>query len=221
MCKLSISIATIFPEAFGILKIGIVGGALKKNFFNLNIIDLKDFDDKKRVDDKPFGGIPGMVIKASVIEKCVELQNWTKIFYTSTRGITLNQRYFYTLKSNLNENENILIICGRYEGIDERTIYHYKMIEISIGDFILAGGEIVAAAFVEALIRLLPKVIGNQNSLEEESFINNDLQYCKYTRPRVWKNYKVPEVLLEGNHKKIEEWKKKNRIYKNDENKIS
>lgn len=214
MCNLRINIATIFPEAFEILKVGVIGQSIKNNIFQLNLINLRDFDDKKRVDDKPFGGIPGMVIKPEVIEKCVESDSWSRIFYTSTRGITLHQQYFYALKNDLKEKENILIICGRYEGIDERTIHHYKMIEISLGDFILAGGEIVGAAFVEALVRLLPDVVGNELSLQDESFINNDCQYGKYTRPRVWKTYEVPEVLVNGHHRLIEEWKNKNRLKK-------
>jgi tRNA (guanine37-N1)-methyltransferase len=210
-----IYIATIFPEIFpGPLGISLLKKAMEKNIWCLYTIDLRIFHPKGRIDDKIFGGMPGMIIKPEIIEKLMEYKNikWNKILYTNPTGELLNQKYLNSLLENIHIHEgdyNLLVITGRYEGIDARTIKYYNIEEFSLGEFVLCGGEIPAMALVEGLIRLIPGVLGNNLSLENESFTSNqNLQYEKYTRPRVWKNIPVPEVLYNGNHKLIDKWKK-------------
>lgn len=214
---INIYIATIFPELFpGPLGISLLKKALEKHIWSIHTIDLRQFHSKGRIDDKIFGGMPGMIIKPEIIEKLVEYNNikWNKILYTNPTGTLLNQNYLNNLIEEIkkvNEDYNLLIITGRYEGIDARPIKYYKIQEFSLGEFVLCGGEIPAMALVEGLIRLLPGVLGNNLSLENESFTKEgNLQYEKYTRPRVWKNIEVPEVLYNGNHKLINKWKSEN-----------
>jgi tRNA (guanine37-N1)-methyltransferase len=217
---INIYVATIFPELFpGPCEISLLKKAIKNKIWSLNIINIRNFAINKRIDDKIFGGIPGMLLKPQVIEEIINFYkhiNWNKILYTNPSGNILNQKYLINLKNIIidhqlkNEDYNILIISGRYEGIDARVVEYYKMEEFSLGEFILCGGEIPVMAFIEGLIRLFPGVLGNIKSLEDESFIEDGkFQYKKYTRPRVWNGIEVPEVLFNGNHKKIKEWKKK------------
>lgn len=216
MCPLNITIATIFPDLFpGPLSASLLGKAMEKSIWQLNIVDIKTFG--KTIDDKVFGGFPGMIIKPQIIEGLMNSFDclWNKILYTSPAGRKLNQNFLYEILNEIKvskyESYNILIICGRYEGIDARAIDYYKMEEFSLGDFVLCGGEIPAMALVEGLVRLIPGVIGNALSLEEESFSKeNYTQYKKYTRPRVWKDKEVPSILFSGNHGHIKKWTENN-----------
>lgn len=213
---LKITIATIFPELFpGALGISLLKKAMEKKIWQLDVIDIRNYGTKGRIDDKIFGGLPGMLIKPEIIEKLIETNEvtWDNIFYTDPTGVLLSQKFLQNIKADItqsiNDNYNILIICGRYEGIDARVIDYYNMIQFSLGEFILCGGELPAMVLVEGLIRLLPNVLGNENSLEDESFSHNcHHQNKKYTRPRIWKQISVPQVLLSGHHNEIKKWKK-------------
>jgi tRNA (guanine37-N1)-methyltransferase len=209
---LKITIATIFPEVFP----GPLGVSLLKKSLNiiwqLEIINLRNYGHKGRIDDKIFGGFPGMIIKPEVMEKFLESSKWNKILYTNPTGTLLNQPYLQKLSDIINgfkEDYKLLIICGRYEGIDARVVDYYNIEEFSLGEFVLCGGELPAMVLVEGLIRLFPEVLGNGKSLENESFTDGTYhQYPKYTRPRIWKNLEVPEVLINGNHGLIKKWTK-------------
>ena len=201
------NILTLFPDLYpGPLGSSILGEARKNGKWNLNITDLKFYSEKnKRVDDSPFGGGPGMVIKPDVIDRArlsIE-SNEFPIYYLSPRGIKLDNE----ISNSLSKLNGITLVCGKYEGIDERVIRHYNMIEISIGDYILSGGDLAAMVLIDSVVRCLPNVLGNPITLNEESFTNHLLEYPLYTQPREWKNHKVPDVLLSGNHKKIKNWK--------------
>ena len=203
----SANILTLFPDLYpGPLGSSILGEARKNGKWNLNIIDLKLFSEKnKRVDDSPFGGGPGMVIKPDVIDRALLSfkSNRFPIYYLSPRGIKLDNE----ICNNLSKLNGITLVCGKYEGIDERVIKHYNMIEISIGDYILSGGDLAAMVLIDSVVRCLPNVLGNPMTLIEETFTNHLLEYPLYTQPRKWKNYNVPDVLLSGDHKKIKNWK--------------
>ena len=212
----SVKIITAFPEMFpGVLGHSIIGNALKEKKWSLDIINLHDFGygERNNIDDMPFGGGPGMVIKADVVEKAVNFiyKNFNKnchLIYMSPSGKPLNQ-------SDLKEFckiEEIIILCGRFEGVDARAIEILGFQEISIGDYILTGGEVAAQVLVEGCIRLLPGVLGQPESILEESFSNNLLEYPQYTKPQVWTdtqniNHYVPDILLSGHHEKIKEWR--------------
>ena len=201
------NILTLFPNLYpGPLGSSILGEARKNGKWNLNITDLKLFSEKnKRVDDSPFGGGPGMVIKPDVIDRALLSfkSNRFPIYYLSPRGIKLDNE----ICNNISELNGITLVCGKYEGIDERVIKHYNMIEISIGDYILSGGDLAAMVLIDSVVRCLPNVLGNPMTLIEETFTNHLLEYPLYTQPRKWKNYNVPDVLLSGDHKKIKNWK--------------
>jgi len=201
------NILTLFPELFpGPLGSSILGEARKNGKWKLNITDLKQFAEKnKRVDDTPFGGGPGMVIKPDVIDRALLSlkSNDFPIYYLSPRGVKLDNQ----ISNSISKLNGITLLCGKYEGVDERVIKHYNMIEISIGDYILSGGDLAAMVLIESVVRCLPNVLGNPLTLNEETFTNYLLEYPLYTQPREWKNYKVPDVLLSGDHKKIKNWK--------------
>ncbi|MBQ4875417.1 MAG: tRNA (guanosine(37)-N1)-methyltransferase TrmD [Rickettsiaceae bacterium H1] len=212
-----VDIITLCPEAFpGSLKSSVIGKALEKKIWSMSIINLHDFSQKKnnRVDDKPYGGGPGMVIRPDVISGAIDYllkkrPKNTTIVYMSARGKLLKQN----MVKQFSLLENIIILCGRFEGIDQRIIDVYSIKEISIGDYILAGGESAAVVFLESCIRLLPGVLGNFNSIEKESFSAHDmLEYSQYTKPYEWNNIKVPDVLLSGNHKLVKVWRMKNSV---------
>ncbi|KJV69382.1 tRNA (guanosine(37)-N1)-methyltransferase TrmD [Candidatus Neoehrlichia procyonis] len=205
------NILTIFPHMFpGPLSYSIIGNALKKGIWSLNIIDIRSFahDKHKTVDDRPYGGGPGMIMKADVIGLAVDhvISNYpnTKLIYMSPSGEKLEQH----ISRQIIHFSNITILCGRFEGIDKRVLDFYKFREISIGDYVLSGGELASMVLIDSCIRLVPGIIGNYNSLISESF-NNGLEYPQYTRPQKWMGLDVPSILLSGNHKKINEWKKK------------
>ena len=201
------NILTLFPNLYpGPLGTSILGEARKNGKWKLNITDLKQFaEKKKRVDDTPFGGGPGMVIKPDVIDRALLSlkSNDFPIYYLSPRGVKLDNQ----ISNSISKLDGMTLVCGKYEGVDERVIKHYNMIEISIGDYILSGGDLAAMVLIDSVVRCLPNVLGNPLTLNEESFTNHLLEYPLYTQPREWKNYKVPDVLLSGDHKKIKNWK--------------
>ena len=162
-------------------------------------------DKHKTVDDTPYGGGSGMLLKPDVIASALD-QNTSineKIFYLSPRGKVFNQN----LAKDLSKQKKVNIICGHFEGIDQRVLDHRKIEEISIGDFILSGGETASYVFLDAILRLIPGVIGNENSKNEESFENGLLEYPQYTKPQIWEKISVPNVLLTGDHAKIKDWR--------------
>jgi len=204
----SATVLSLFPEMFpGTLGLSIAGKALKNDIWSLKMINIRDFSNDKngKVDDIPFGGGHGMVIKPDVIDKALNsvIDAEGPRIYLSPRGKKFDQRF----AKRLSEEKGAVFICGRYEGVDERFLDDNDIVELSVGDYILSGGELGVQIVLDATIRLLPNVIGNAEGLIEESFENNLLEYPLYTQPRVWKNRKVPEVLLSGDHKKIKEWK--------------
>ena len=215
---MKIDILTIFPGMFkGPLTESLIGKAIEKEILKINIINIRSFskDKHKKVDDKPFGGGCGMVMKpeplydaiksAGVKKKNSTYKNpYTKpyVIYMSPQGRILNN----SIVKNLAKFKQLVIICCHYEGIDERTM-NYVDEEISIGDYILTGGEIPAIVLIDSTARMLPGVVKEKSSVKNDSFYNNLLDYPHYTRPAVFKGYKIPEVLLSGDHKKISEWR--------------
>ena len=202
------TVLSLFPEMFpGTLAFSIAGKALVNNLWSLNTINIRDFSNDKngKVDDVPFGGGHGMVLKPEVLDralKSVVNHNGPRI-YLSPRGRKFDQSF----AKDLSKEKGVVFICGRYEGVDERFLTHNDIQEVSVGDYVLSGGEIGAQLIMDATIRLLPNVIGNSKGLVEESFEGDLLEYPLYTQPRVWNGIEVPEVLLSGDHKKIQTWK--------------
>ena len=209
-------ILTLFPEMFpGPLGFSIIGKALEEKNWVLELIKLQNFSKKgpKYVDDKPYGGGSGMIIKSEIVHEALKqtikkIKNNYSLVYLTPKGKKLDQK---KIKRFIKRN-NLILVCGKYEGIDQRVIDAWKMEEISMGDYVLSGGEIAAMSLIESCVRLLPNVLGSVESLENETFENNLLEYPQYTKPREWLGKKVPKVLLSGNHKKINEWKKKESI---------
>jgi tRNA (guanine37-N1)-methyltransferase len=213
-----VKIFTIFPDLFpGILSTSIVGDALKKDIWNLQTVNIRDFAINSRgsVDDTPFGGGAGMLMRPDVLGSAIDSNikdlSKTKIIYPSPRGKIFTQK----MARELSLEKNLAIICGRYEGVDQRVIDEYDMQEISIGDYILSGGELAAMVIIDAIVRNLDGVLGAGDSLKEESFgdgqggdFDNLLEYPHYTKPQIWKNRKVPDILLSGHHKNIQKWRK-------------
>tara|TARA_B100000959_G_scaffold149892_1_gene157216 strand:+ start:146 stop:862 length:717 start_codon:yes stop_codon:yes gene_type:complete len=213
---LNVKILTGYPDMFpGGLAHSLMGKALKENIFTIETINLHDFgiDNRKSVDDEPFGGGPGMILRPDVVEKALlstsNNQNLksTKIYLTPS-GSLLNQEKL-GIFAKLDE---IIILCGRFEGVDQRAIDVLGFAEVCIGDYVLAGGEIAAQVLLEGCIRLIPGVLGHPQSLLEESFSNNLLEYPHYTRPKIWedslgKKHDVPEVLTSGHHNNIKKWR--------------
>lgn len=201
---------TLFPELFpGPLSASIVGKALHKELWSLESIDIRSYahDKHKTVDDEAYGGGPGMVMRADVIDAALCAHYGTQrppaLIYVSPRGKPLTQARV----KELAQHAHIGILCGRFEGVDQRVLDAWDFEEISLGDFVLSGGEVAAYALIDACVRLLPGVVGEPASLEEESFAKGLLEYPQYTRPREWKDCKVPEVLLSGNHQLIKKWR--------------
>ena len=205
-------ILTLFPEMFpGPLGFSIIGKALEKKLWSLNLVNLRNFSKKgtKDIDDKPYGGGSGMIIKSEVIHSAIKntLKNKKNfsLIYLTPKGKKLNQ----SKVKKFSKKNHLILLCGKYEGIDQRVIDEWNIEEISLGDYILSGGEIAAMNLVDSCVRLLPNVLGSSESLKNETFENNLLEYSQYTKPRKWMGKKVPDVLLSGNHKKIKEWRKK------------
>jgi tRNA (guanine37-N1)-methyltransferase len=203
------NIFTIFPDAFpGTLGVSVVGKALEKKKWNLKLIDLKKFPVKSdRIDSIPYGGGAGMILSPITFEAAFETlsedeKKWRK-FYFSPRGRQLKQSDL----QELSESPGVSMLCGRYEGVDQRIIDFYEMEEISIGDFVLLGGEVAAMAIVEGCVRLLPDIIGNDDSIRDDSFQDCLLEYDQYAKPAVFNGLSVPDALLSGNHQKISEFR--------------
>ena len=211
-----VNLLTLFPEMFpGPLGQTIAGRALEKGIWSFNAINIRDFaeDKHKTVDDTPFGGGAGMVMRADIIEKALlSLPPTTRKIYMSPRGSVLNQR----MVEELSQVDGITILCGRYEGVDQRILDAYDFEEVSIGDYVLSGGEPAAMILMDACIRLLPGVMGNDETPSEESFSTGAdglLEYPHYTRPAEWttadgRTLTVPEVLRSGDHGKVAKWRK-------------
>ena len=202
------TVLSLFPEMFpGTLAFSIAGKALVNNLWSLNTINIRDFSNDKngKVDDVPFGGGHGMVLKPEVLDRALKSvvdHNGPRI-YLSPRGRKFDQSF----AKDLSKEKGVVFICGRYEGVDERFLTHNDIQEVSVGDYVLSGGEIGAQLIMDATIRLLPNVIGNSKGLVEESFEGDLLEYPLYTQPRLRNGIEVTEVLLSGDHKKIETWK--------------
>lgn len=205
---------TLFPESFkGNIDVSIIGRARQKGIWSLETLDIRKFADNKHanVDDTPAGGGAGMVMRADVAAAAIDAVKLQArpLIHLSPRGKPLTQERVQALS----EGPGVVMFCGRFEGLDERVIRSRNMEEISLGDYVLAGGEVAAMTLIEACVRLLPGVAGNQTSLEEESFTADAegqlLEYPQYTRPRVFEGEAIPEVLLSGDHKKIAEWRRR------------
>ena len=199
---------TLYPEFFpGPLSKGLYGKALSKKLWNLNIVNIRDAaeDKHKTVDDTPYGGGSGMLIKADVLAKSLD-QNIIKgerVIYLSPKGKRFDQSY----AQELSNEKSVSFICGHFEGVDERVLSTRNIEELSIGDYILSGGETAAFVVIDSILRLLPGVLGNESSRVDESFENGLLEYPQYTKPQIWEEKAVPEVLLSGDHSKIKDWR--------------
>ena len=201
------TVLTLFPEMFETINHSIIGRASKNNKIEMQLINIRDFSENKHkhVDDTPYGGGAGMVIRPDVIYKAynsVKTEN-SKLIYLSPKGKTLNQEKV----KELSKESNLILLCGHYEGIDQRVLDEIVDEEISIGDYILTGGELPAMVLIDSISRYVEGVL-NEESVKEESFSNRYLEYPQYTRPETFNGNKVPEVLLSGNHKKIDDWRK-------------
>jgi tRNA (guanine37-N1)-methyltransferase len=201
-------IFTLYPDFFpGPLGKGLYGKALAEKIWKLETVNIRDYtnDKHKTVDDTTYGGGSGMLIKPDVLANSLDknLKSKEKIIYLSPKGKLFNQE----LAKGLSKEKTVNLICGHFEGIDQRVIESRNIEEVSIGDFVLSGGESAAFVMLDAIIRLLPGVLGNEKSVEEESFENGLLEYPQYTKPQIWEEKTVPDVLLSGDHAKIKDWR--------------
>jgi len=203
-------VLTLFPEMFpGPLALSLAGQALDEGIWALETVDIRDFarDKHRTVDDSPFGGGPGMVMRPDVVDAAIaaatQRHTGLPLVYLTPRGRPLDQAKVRELAGG----PGLVMLCGRYEGIDERVLEVWRPEEISLGDFVLSGGEIAATAVIDASVRLLPGVVGQPQSVTEESFERGLLEYPHYTRPRGWRGLEVPEVLLSGHHARVCEWR--------------
>jgi tRNA (guanine37-N1)-methyltransferase len=199
---------TLYPEFFpGPLSKGLYGKALSKKLWNLNIVNIRDAaeDKHKTVDDTPYGGGSGMLIKADVLAKSLDqsIVKGERVIYLSPKGKRFDQSY----AQELSNEKSVSFICGHFEGVDERVLSTRNIEELSIGDYILSGGETAAFVVIDSILRLLPGVLGNENSRVDESFENGLLEYPQYTKPQIWEEKAVPDVLLSGDHSKIKDWR--------------
>jgi tRNA (guanine37-N1)-methyltransferase len=207
---LKANILTLFPEAFDGLRASVSGKAISKGALTLNFVDIRDFalDNYKSVDDAPYGGGAGQVMKAEVLGRAIDsFHHGEPIFYLSPRG----ERFVQAHAAMFAAMDEATFVCGHYEGIDERLVEHYKMREISLGDFVLSGGEAALCPILDAAARLLPGVLGNAESAREESFspvLDGGLEYPQYTRPEEWRGLRVPRVLLSGHAANIAKWRR-------------
>ena len=201
-------IFTLYPDLFpGPLNKGLYGKAMEKKIWRLETVNIREYatDKHKTVDDTPYGGGFGMLIKPDVLAAALDNKSKTneKIYYLSPKGKLFDQK----LAKELSKEKTINLICGHFEGIDQRVIESRNIVELSIGDFILSGGESAAFVVVDSILRLIPGVIGNDNSINEETFENGLLEYPQYTKPQIWEKKSVPDVLLSGDHAKIKDWR--------------
>tara|TARA_B100000674_G_scaffold364948_1_gene307482 strand:+ start:326 stop:1012 length:687 start_codon:yes stop_codon:yes gene_type:complete len=201
-------IFTLYPEIFpGPLSKGLYGKALQNKLWNLNVVNIRDAatDKHKTVDDTPYGGGTGMLLKADVLAKSLDLnvKKEERIFYLSPKGKKFDQK----LAQDLSKEKSLSLVCGHFEGVDERVLVTRNIEEISVGDYILSGGETAALIVLDSILRLLPGVLGNNKSSLDETFENGLLEYPQFTKPQVWEEKSVPEVLLSGDHNKIKDWR--------------
>jgi len=199
---------TLYPEVFpGLLDKGLYGKALSNKLWNLRVINIRDAatDKHKTVDDTPYGGGTGMLLKADVLASSLDqkVKKGERVFYLSPKGKKFDQK----LAQDLSKEKSISFICGHFEGVDERVLSTRNIEEISIGDYILSGGESATFVVLDSILRLLPGVLGNHKSVDDESFQNGLLEYPQYTKPQIWEEKSVPDVLLSGDHSKIKDWR--------------
>ncbi len=208
MTRWNVHILTIFPEIFpGPLASSVTGKALKKGLWSLNVHNIRDYAAPPHysVDERPFGGGAGMLMRADVIANALDKNKLPKgrAVHLTPSGTPFNQN----LATSLSQETDITLLCGRYEGIDQRLFEEYSFEEISIGDYVLTGGEIAAITIIDACTRLIPGVLGDEASPLFDSFQNNLLEHKQYTKPRVWRGHTVPDVLTSGHHANIAQWK--------------
>lgn len=205
------NVLTLFPEMFSALDESIIGRGKEKGLIDINLINIRDFSKNKhkKVDDTPYGGGAGMVMEPTVVYDayCSVKEPNVKVIYMSPQGKTLNQQ----MVQDLAKEENIILLCGHYEGIDQRVIDEIVDEEISIGDYVLTGGELPAMVLIDSVSRYVEGVL-KEDSIQEESFTNGLLEYPQYTRPEIFLGKRVPEVLLSGHHENIKEWRKNQSI---------
>ena len=204
---MKIDILTLHPDMFAPLQTSIIGRAQEEGIIDVNLINIRDYGLGKyrQVDDTPYGGGSGMLMKADVLANSID-QNRNegeKILYLSPRGKKFDQKY----AKELSKENSISLICGHFEGVDERVLTTRNIEEVSIGDFVLSGGETAAFVVIDSILRLLPGVLGNENSTVNESFENGLLEYPQFTKPQIWEEKAVPDVLLSGDHSKIKDWR--------------
>lgn len=205
---MKIHLLTLFPEFFMNLKsYSIIGRAIDEGKIEIDCINIRDFskDKHKKVDDYPFGGGPGMVMKPEPIFDALNSIKYydSKVIYLSPQGRTFNQE----MANSLSQEKDLILLCGHYEGIDNRIIENYVNEEISIGDYVLTGGEIPALVLIDAITRLIPGVLSSEESYKDESHYDGLLEYPQYTRPREFNGINVPQILLSGDHKRIADWR--------------
>ena len=199
---------TLYPEVFpGPLSKGLYGKALSNKLWDLRVINIRDAatDKHKTVDDTPYGGGTGMLLKADVLANALDqnVKKGERVFYLSPKGKKFDQK----LAQDLSKEKSISLICGHFEGVDERVLATRNIEEISIGDYVLSGGETAALVVLDSILRLLPGVLGNDKSSLDETFENGLLEYPQYTKPQIWEEKSVPDVLLSGDHSKIKDWR--------------
>ena len=199
---------TLYPEVFpGPLAKGLYGKALSNKLWNLSVINIREAatDRHKTVDDTPYGGGTGMLLKADVLANSLDqnIKKGERIFYLSPKGKKFDQK----LAQDLSKEKSISLICGHFEGVDDRILATRNIEEISIGDYVLSGGETAALVVLDSILRRLPGVLGNDESLVDETFENGLLEYPQYTKPQIWEEKSVPDVLLSGDHSKIKDWR--------------
>ncbi len=207
-------VITLFPEVFpGVLGASLTGKALQEGLWRLDTLDLRTFGvgRHRNVDDTPAGGGAGMVLRADVVGAALtqaargtprDAARWP-VIYLSPRGKPFDQ----TMARRFSQTDGLTLLCGRFEGVDQRVLDHFEVEEVSLGDFVLTGGEIAAMALIDATVRLIPRVLGNEASAEEESFSRGLLEFPQYTRPAVWEGREIPDILLSGHHAKIADWR--------------
>ena len=220
MNKFHVTILTSFPEMFpGPLGCSLAGRALENKHWSMDVMNIRDFGltKHKNVDDTACGGGNGLIMRPDVLglalDAALDARPGAKIYYPSPRGKVLNQKTSWSLS----EEKNIIILCGRFEGIDERVIEEYNVQQISVGDYVLSGGEVAAMTILDSVVRLIPGVLSNQETLKEESFEEESeglslIEHPLYTKPVIWRGKSVPSILLSGNHSEIEKWKKSESI---------
>ena len=205
---LKAQVFTLYPEVFpGPLTKGLYGKALANKLWDLSVINIRDSatDKHKTVDDTPYGGGSGMLLKSDVLANSLDqnVKKGERIFYLSPKG----KKFDHKLAQDLSKEKSISIICGHFEGVDERVLSTRNIEEISIGDYVLSGGETAALVVLDSVLRFLPGVLGNDKSSIDETFENGLLEYPQYTKPQIWEKKSVPEVLLSGDHSKIKDWR--------------